>query len=270
VKPAVLAAAGVGAATVGHFALAASSSRRLRNRFLPQLAGVGTPGHLALTFDDGPDPSSTPLFLDALDELGLKATFFMLGRMAACSPDLAAEVALRGHEVAVHGFQHSNHLRRGPRWTTRDMVAARSLLSELTGATPRFARPPYGVLAASTLRAAKTAGLQPVLWTTWGRDWRQEASADSVVRDVQATLVQGPTVLLHDSDCTSARGSWKATLAALPRLAHMWQAAGLTVGTLAEHGLAEHGLAEHGLAEHGLAEHGLAEHGLAEHGLALK
>jgi peptidoglycan/xylan/chitin deacetylase (PgdA/CDA1 family) len=240
VKPVEAVAVGVaGAMALGAVAQllpAASSVRRGRIRWAPNLAGVGAPGHVALTFDDGPDPSSTPAFLDALDELGWRATFFMLGHMAAAHPDLAAEVARRGHEVGVHGYLHSNHLRRGRRWTRRDVIAARDLLGELTGQPMHWLRPPYGALSASTLTAARTAGLQTVLWTTWGRDWRPGATPESVVADVTATLVPGATVLLHDSDCTSAQGSWKNTLAALPVLAERWQASGLDVGPLREHG----------------------------------
>jgi len=217
---------------------AASSLRRGRIRWAPGLAGVGARQHVALTFDDGPDPGSTPAFLDALDELGWRATFFMLGSMASAHPELAAEVGRRGHEVAVHGYAHANHLFRGPCWTGRDVLAARDLLQELTGEPMRWLRPPYGALAASTLTAARTAGLRPVLWTSWGRDWRQGATPESVVHDVSATLVPGATVLLHDSDCTSARGSWKNTLAALPILAERWRAAGLEVGPLGRHGVA--------------------------------
>jgi len=214
---------------------ATSSLRWARNRWMPRLAGIGAPGHLALTFDDGPDPASTPAFLDALDELGWRATFFMLGNMAENCPQVAAEVARRGHEVAVHGYRHSNHLRRGPRWVARDLVAARDTLSELTGAMPRWCRPPYGALSASTVAGARHAGLRPVLWSTWGRDWRSEATPQSVVDDVSATLVPGATILLHDSDCTSAPGSWKSALAALPLLAERWQASGLAVGPLGDH-----------------------------------
>jgi peptidoglycan-N-acetylglucosamine deacetylase len=216
---------------------ASSSLRRLRNRCLPDLAGVGNTGHLALTFDDGPDPVSTLPFLDALDALGWRATFFMLGEMAASHPDVAKEVAARGHEIAVHGYAHSSHIHHGPRWAIRDVIAARDTLTELTGARPRWVRPPYGALSASTLIAARQARLAPVLWTTWGRDWRLEATPGSIVDDISSTLVPGATVLLHDSDCTSAPGSWKATLAALPLLAEIWAASGLVVGPLAEHGL---------------------------------
>ncbi|HTV10238.1 MAG TPA: polysaccharide deacetylase family protein [Acidimicrobiales bacterium] len=237
VSAALAAGLGAGALALGQLLPATSSLRRARNHFMPGLAGVGCPGHLALTFDDGPDRSSTPAFLDALDALGWRATFFMLANMANEAPEVAAEVAKRGHEVAVHGSRHSNHLLRGPLWVARDIERARDQIAELTGAQPRWVRPPYGALSASTLYAARRAKLRPVLWTTWGRDWRLEATSDSIAGDVSATLVPGATVLLHDSDCTSAAGSWKATLAALPLLADMWEDKGLTVGPLSDHGL---------------------------------
>jgi peptidoglycan/xylan/chitin deacetylase (PgdA/CDA1 family) len=242
VNPAAVVATGV-AGTMALGALvqllpAASGARRARIRWLPSLAGVGAAGHVALTFDDGPDPASTPAFLDALDDLGWRATFFMLGRMVAAHPELAAEVSRRGHEIGVHGYSHSNHMFRGPAWARRDVLAARDLLGEVTGAPMGWLRPPFGALAASTLGAARAAGLRPVLWTTWGRDWREQATPESIVQDVTGTLVPGATVLLHDSDCTSARDSWKNTLAALPGLAERWAAGGLEVGPLREHGVA--------------------------------
>jgi peptidoglycan-N-acetylglucosamine deacetylase len=223
---------------------ATSSLRKFRNRCLPALAGVGTAGHVALTFDDGPDPSSTPAFLDALDSLGWRATFFMLGTMAAAFPDITIEAARRGHEVAVHGYSHSNHLRHGPRWVVHDVLLARDTIEDLIGTTSSWLRPPYGALSWPTLIAARRAGLRPVLWTTWGRDWRVGASVESIVEDVSSTLVKGATVLLHDSDCTSAPGSWKATLAALPTLAEIWATQGLVVGPLSEHGVPPFSLGE--------------------------
>ena len=81
------------------------------------------------------------------------------------------------------------------------------------------------------------AGLRPVLWTAWGRDWRAEATAESVVADVLGGYVDGGTVLLHDSDCTSAPDCWHAALAALPRLTDALHARSLRVGPLSEHGI---------------------------------
>jgi peptidoglycan/xylan/chitin deacetylase (PgdA/CDA1 family) len=121
----------------------------------PGLSGVGRAGRVALTFDDGPDPASKPAFLDALGSLGWKATFFMLGGMAAVWPELVAEVAQRGHEVAVHGYTHSNHLRHGPGWVSRELLATRDKLAELNGVAPLWVRPPYGALSASTFVGAR-------------------------------------------------------------------------------------------------------------------
>jgi peptidoglycan/xylan/chitin deacetylase (PgdA/CDA1 family) len=198
---------------------------------------VGAPGHVALTFDDGPDPESTPAILDALDALGWKATFFWLGSQAAKSPGLAREVAGRGHEIGAHGYEHRSHLRRTAAWAVRDLHRAEETIAEVTGRPVVWFRPPYGAVSASTLAAARARGLRLVLWTTWGKDWESSATAESVVGWVARTYRPGATVLLHDSDVTSTPGSWKATLAALPILADSWRSEGLTVGPLADHGL---------------------------------
>ena len=87
------------------------------------------------------------------------------------------------------------------------------------------------------LRGARQAGLRTVLWTTWGRDWRKEATPQSVTDDVLRRYVSGGTVLLHDSDCESYPGSWRSALGALPMLADELAARGLQVGTVGEHGI---------------------------------
>ncbi len=225
------------AAAFVHVAPAASSWRQARCLLTPRLAGVGADGHVALTFDDGPDPVSTPAFLDALDRLDWRATFFVLGSQVRKAGDLTREIAERGHEVGVHGDRHTSHLRRPMGWTTRDVTSARDIIAETTGISPTWFRPPYGALAASSLVAARSAGLRTVLWTCWGRDWRADATAESVTATVEAGRRPGATVLLHDSDVTSSPGSWKSALDALPRLATRWRAEGLTVGTLSEHGI---------------------------------
>ncbi len=105
------------------------------------------------------------------------------------------------------------------------------------GRVPRWFRPPFGILSFGALRAAKRLQLRTVLWTTWGRDWRREATPESVEADVLRRYVDGGTVLLHDSDCTSYPGSWRSALGALPRLGDDFAARGLAVGPVGEHGL---------------------------------
>jgi len=240
-RPAVVVGAGVGIA--GATALAVHSAPSLvalswlGRHVSPGLAGVGVPGHVALTFDDGPDPASTPKFLDALDDLGWHATFFMLGDMARRSPGLAADVAAAGHEVAVHGDTHRSQLRLTPGVVADDIARARDAVADVTGVAPLWFRPPYGTLSLGGVRGARRAGLRTVLWTAWGRDWRAEATPASVVGDVLDGYVDGGTVLLHDSDCTSAPECWHATLGALPALADELDARSLRVGPVGEHGI---------------------------------
>ena len=201
------------------------------------LAGLGRRGHVALTFDDGPDPASTPEFLDVLDALEWHATFFMLGDMVRKAPGLAAEVAAAGHEVAVHGETHRNMLRRTPVSVADDIARGRDTVADATGRRARLFRPPFGMLSGGAVRAAPRLELDTVLWTTWGRDWRREATPESVEADVVRRYLDGGTVLLHDSDCTSYPGSWRSALGALPRLADDFAARGLAVGPVGDHGL---------------------------------
>lgn len=231
----------LGAATV-RVAPALAGVTPLRRRLLPHLAGIGDPGHIALTFDDGPDPHATPAFLDALAAAQVRATFFMLGRMLASAPGLAGELVAAGHELAVHGWDHRCLITRSPAANYRQLARARDFIGTLTGYPPRWYRPPYGILTASALAAASKLRLTPVLWTSWGRDWESSATAESILRTVRRTLRGGGTILLHDADHASVPGSWRRTLAALPPLIDRIRAEGLAVGSLGEHGLVSPGL----------------------------
>ncbi len=136
----------------------------------------------------------------------------------------------------MHGDEHRYEIARSPWAVADDLSRAVDSIGEATGHTARFSRPPYGVLSTGGLIAARRLTLEPVLWTAWGRDWRAEATPESVAGDVVRDLGPGGTVLLHDSDCTSAPGSWRSALGALPLLADACAAAGLEVGPLADHG----------------------------------
>jgi peptidoglycan/xylan/chitin deacetylase (PgdA/CDA1 family) len=234
-RAARVAAAVGGSVAVAHALPAVTSLPSLRRQLFPALAGIGAPDHVALTFDDGPDPLSTPHFLRLLERRRVHATFFLLGRMAVRAPHLVAEIRDAGHEIGLHGYDHRCLLARGPVDTYDDVARGRDALIAAGAAPPRWYRPPYGVLTTATTVAAARLELRPVLWTAWGRDWSARATPASVFATVAKDLHGGGTILLHDSDCTSAVGSWKNTLAALPRLLdhcerHMW-----TVGPLADH-----------------------------------
>ena len=209
----------------------------VRRHLFGGLAGVGNAGHVALTFDDGPDPRSTPDFLDLLARRDVRATFFMLGSMTAAAPGLAAEIAAAGHDIATHGWDHRYLTARGPRDTFRDLARARDTIAAATGRVPAYFRPPYGVLNGGALFAARRLGLRPLLWTCWGREWIPGATADTVAGALRKNLSGGATVLLHDSDSTSPPGASRRALNALPWLLDECARRGLAVGPAAEHGL---------------------------------
>jgi len=222
------------AAAAVHAAPAVASWDRLRAAAWPRLAGRGHPDGVAVTFDDGPDPWGTPAVLEQLERLGWKATFFLLGSQVRRYPEQARALVRAGHEIAVHGDQHRTHLFRTPADVDADLRRAFAAITMVTGVRPRWFRPPYGVLSAGTLRSAARLGLQPVLWTAWGKDWQRTTPA-RVVRILGRNLGPGGTVLLHDSDCTSTPGSWRATAAAIPLLAEQLDRRGLVARPLGEH-----------------------------------
>ncbi|MEU6792565.1 polysaccharide deacetylase family protein [Nonomuraea wenchangensis] len=206
-------------------------------RWMPALAGVGDPGHVALTFDDGPHPGSTPRFLDELGSLGAHATFFVLGELLDRHPGLGRRIVAEGHELAVHGWRHGNALIAPPGRVTVEIGRAARLVREVCGVRAAWYRPPYGALSLEALVSARALGLRPVLWTDWGRDWEAAATARSVLATVAAGLRGGATVLLHDSDHASVPGSWRSALDALPALVEHCRLMGLSVGPLRDHGV---------------------------------
>jgi peptidoglycan/xylan/chitin deacetylase (PgdA/CDA1 family) len=224
-----------GLVAAAHLAPALTSLAPVRNRCLPALAGRSGRHHVALTYDDGPDASSTSAFLALLERYDATATFFLLGAHVGAHRGLVREMADRGHEIAVHGWDHRCLAAKRPGALRDDLRRSVDLLGAVTGRRPEWYRPPYGVLTAEGLAAARAAGLRTVLWTTWGRDGTRGATAESVAHRVSAGLRPGGTVLLHDSDRTSAPGSWRATLTASALLLADWAERGLPVGPLGAH-----------------------------------
>ena len=104
---------------------------------------------VALTFDDGPD-HLTERYLDMLDELGVPATFFLVGGRAASRPDLVREYRRRGHQIAGHGYDHKRFNKLGRRALLEQCARTESALGGQLSGRP-WVRPPHGSLDASSL-----------------------------------------------------------------------------------------------------------------------
>jgi peptidoglycan/xylan/chitin deacetylase (PgdA/CDA1 family) len=152
----------------------------------------------ALTFDDGPDPSTTPAVLAVLGAHNVRATFFVLVERAEAQPALVRRLLDEGHEIGLHGLDHA-------RLTTlrRDEVAAqvaggRRRLERVAGRAVRLFRPPYGAQNLRTWLAARRAGLDVVVWNAHAEDWADHP-AETVAANAAAALTPGGILLLHDA-----------------------------------------------------------------------
>ncbi len=173
---------------------------------------------VGLSFDDGPHPQGTGAVLERLAEGRARATFFLVGEQVERRPALAAEIVAAGHEVGLHGYTHRCHLWLAPRQVGDDIRRGAAALAEATGRPPRLHRPPFGLYSAATLRLVRRSGLEPVLWSRHGRDWSRLATPHSIARRLVTNVRAGEVLLLHDADHYAADGSWRRTVAALPRL----------------------------------------------------
>jgi peptidoglycan/xylan/chitin deacetylase (PgdA/CDA1 family) len=180
-----------------------------------------------VTFDDGPHPQATPAVLEILARFGAHATFFLVAEQVERFPALAAEVAAAGHVVAVHGYRHRCQLRLGPRTLADDLRRAADVIGGTVAPPAPIHRPPYGVFTPVGLAVTRRLGLEPWLWSRWGRDWRADATPDSVTSMTARGLRDGDVVLLHDADHYADPGSWRSTVGALPRILGRAEAAGL-------------------------------------------
>jgi peptidoglycan/xylan/chitin deacetylase (PgdA/CDA1 family) len=182
---------------------------------------------VAITFDDGPHPHGTPAVLETLREAGARATFFLAGEQVVRRPALVAEIVAAGHRVELHCHRHRNQLRLSARRLLEDADRAKAAIEEAGGQEVTDYRPPFGIFSAAGLRAVRSRGWRPVLWSQWGRDWDRRATPASIARRASAGARAGDILLLHDADYYSARGSWVRTAAALPLILMELEARGL-------------------------------------------
>jgi peptidoglycan/xylan/chitin deacetylase (PgdA/CDA1 family) len=177
---------------------------------------LAMPAGVALTFDDGPHPEGTPAVLEALSRAGASAVFFLVGEQVERRPALAARIVAAGHAVGLHGYRHELQLRLTTAQVRDDLARGRAAIEDATGSHPvKLHRPPYGIYSPAGLAAARAAGLAPLLWSRWGRDWRKFTTPQRIAARATRSLIAGDVILLHDADFYSSRNSHRRTAAAL-------------------------------------------------------
>jgi peptidoglycan-N-acetylglucosamine deacetylase len=189
---------------------------------------ITTPGAgVAVTFDDGPHPEGTPAVLEALARAGARATFFVVGEQVQRRPALVAEIAAAGHTVALHGYRHSLQLRLRGGAVRADIERGLESIREAAGIDVAWHRPPYGIYSPAGLKFVREAGLRPLLWSRWGKDWRKFTTPSRIAARATRDIGPGDVILLHDGDFYSARDSHRRTVEALKTILSRLSHAGL-------------------------------------------
>jgi peptidoglycan/xylan/chitin deacetylase (PgdA/CDA1 family) len=181
------AAAGLGLAAGGYAYAAQWPASRIFGR---ALVAPRRPGELALTFDDGPNPTWTPRLLDVLARHAVHATFFMVGSHAQAEPALVRRVLAAGHLVGNHSWSHPNLAYTRASRVREELVRSKDTLEQLTGQPLVYFRPPFGARRPFVFRAASELGLTPVLWNAMTSDW-SEPSADKIVAPLKQDRAPG-------------------------------------------------------------------------------
>ncbi|HVH42575.1 MAG TPA: polysaccharide deacetylase family protein [Labilithrix sp.] len=174
---------------------------------------------IAFTFDDGPDPVTTPQVLDLLARHGAKATFFVVGSRVAEHPDLVRRIVAEGHAVGSHTYHHSHAFHfLGPSRMREEVRRGIEAVAAVTGAPPKLFRPPQGLrtpLLRDALRPLRD--LVCVTWTERGLDAMGRRSA-AIVGRLEHAVQPSAILTLHDGAGLGGTLDRQPTVEALERL----------------------------------------------------
>jgi len=184
--------------------------------------GPTTAKRVALTFDDGPD-HMTGRYLDLLDELGVPATFFVIGANADKHPELVRDYMRRGHQVANHGYDHTQFPRLGRRALVDQCTRTDQALNGQVTGRP-WVRPPHGALDTRSLVTLLASGYTVAMWTLDSNDYKDHDPASLAKRCAPENISPGEVLLFHEGQ------EW--TLEAMPRIVTALQADGYECVTM--------------------------------------
>lgn len=182
--------------------------------------------HIALTFDDGPHPSHTPLLLDILAQGRARATFYVIGQQVRRFPEIARRIVAEGHELGNHTWDHPTLSRMGEGAVLAQIDRAQDVIADVTGFAPVSMRPPYGAIQPGQSRMILSRRAMPtILWSVDPEDWRRPG-ASVVARRMLQGARPGGILLAHDIH--------GATVRAIPEVLQGLAAQGLATVTVSE------------------------------------
>ena len=154
-----------------------------------------------LSFDDGPNPTTTPPLLDHLRDHGVKATFFVLGQNIVHQEGRAIleRIACDGHQIGNHSYSHADLTKLTAKQIEDEIKQTEALIGSLDNGIKLF-RPPFGFHNSTVDEVVRCLGYRFVLWNVISRDWEKYYSnrrwVSHTMKQIEAK--QDSTVLAHD------------------------------------------------------------------------
>ncbi len=187
---------------------------------------------IAITFDDGPSPDTTPRILDALRDAGKHATFFILGRHAAAHPEIVRRIVEEGHEVANHTYTHRILVFCRSQTIADELWRTQEVLAECGADDVRYLRAPHGFRNPLVVRTCQRLGYRVVGWTKGVFDTALPGAEVIADRSLKA-IRPGAILLLHDADGNGSADRGQ-TADALPTILRAVDDAGFSAVTVGE------------------------------------
>jgi len=163
-----------------------------------------------LTFDDGPNPDSTPWLINFLKEHDVSATFFCLGKQVEKHPKLYRNLIENGHQIGNHGYLHLNGL----------TVTTSKYMNNISKATEfidsNLFRPPYGKITLRQYKRVKKLNLKLVFWSLMPYDFDQDFDSKKRIELMKKKVTSGSIVVFHDSPNSSIKND-------LPEMIDYWK-----------------------------------------------
>ncbi|MFG1396256.1 polysaccharide deacetylase family protein [Roseixanthobacter pseudopolyaromaticivorans] len=182
--------------------------------------------YIAITFDDGPNPETTPKLLKILEARNIKATFFVLGTNASAYPDVVRSVAAAGHEVGNHSWNHPQLPKLTLAAADKQIEDTSAAIEAATGKKPLYLRPPYGAMTpALQQHLVQKYGVTMIFWSVDPLDWKVR-DAQNIYDQIMKHVRPGAIILAHDIHAT--------TVAAMPRVLDALIAKGYKFVTVSE------------------------------------
>jgi len=176
---------------------------------------------VALTFDDGPDPKTTPQALDILKKYGAKATFFMVGQNIAGNEAIVKRVHNEGHQIGIHTWDHPVLTKLPLETAQKEILDTQTAINNVIGIKPTITRPPYGAINATIQNSVDQSF---IMWNVDSLDWKTR-NTKAIMQEIAKTQ-PGSIILMHDIHQTS--------IDALPSVLEYLKSNGYTLVTVDE------------------------------------